>query len=240
MVELYFAAEQGDIVRVKQLVNDNVDVNLKYKGSTPLFAAATHNHLEIVNYLLDHKADVNILDNDGYSVLYKTIKECCNDDIARALVNAGADINFIYYSTLLYIAAWNGLVGIIKILIENGADVNQKMKNNGQTALHAAIKIDQVDAMVTLIGLGADIDMVDNMGYSSLHHAVIAYELYNLGAFSNFKLLKTLLTYNPDNTIRDRNGKLAINHVINKNEVRFLLEQYSPLPNTKEPDVEDV
>ncbi len=58
---LHEAAANGEIERVKLLISEGADVNVKCNdGQTPLHYAARRGHKEIVEVLLAHGADVNI------------------------------------------------------------------------------------------------------------------------------------------------------------------------------------
>ena len=51
------AARKGDAAAVKQLLDEGVDVNTKFRyNATALFYAADHGHVEVVKVLLDHGA----------------------------------------------------------------------------------------------------------------------------------------------------------------------------------------
>jgi ankyrin repeat protein len=62
---LIIATESGSFSCVKCLVENGLDVNYRIDGKgetagrTPLFCASVKNHPEIVEYLIEHGADVN-------------------------------------------------------------------------------------------------------------------------------------------------------------------------------------
>jgi hypothetical protein len=57
------AARKGDAAVVKQLLDEGVDVNTKFRyGVTALTYAADHGNLDVVKVLLDRGADVNVKD----------------------------------------------------------------------------------------------------------------------------------------------------------------------------------
>ena len=65
-VDIWTAAEQGDIKAVKQHLDAGTDVNAKDKyGRTPLDEAARKGHKEIAKLLIAEGADVNAMDDDG-------------------------------------------------------------------------------------------------------------------------------------------------------------------------------
>jgi ankyrin repeat protein len=60
------AARGGDIEAVKHHLAAGVDVNVIYKGQTPLHYAAAYGHKEIIELLIAKGADVNAKISDGF------------------------------------------------------------------------------------------------------------------------------------------------------------------------------
>ncbi|PIA16311.1 ankyrin, partial [Coemansia reversa NRRL 1564] len=88
---IWTAASEGDFSRVQQLVEeDKSAVNAKDEnGYTPLHAAASWKHIEILQYLIRNGGDVNIVDSDGDTPLH-----ICEDrECAALLLSQGADPN---------------------------------------------------------------------------------------------------------------------------------------------------
>ena len=92
--QLHFAANEGDLPRVKRLIDAGYDVNafddsLRY---TALHHAAKGEFLEVAQYLLAQGADVNAhdLDTIGETPL-GAVAQSCSVDMARLLLDAGAD-----------------------------------------------------------------------------------------------------------------------------------------------------
>ncbi|KAJ2615063.1 hypothetical protein H4S08_001420 [Coemansia sp. RSA 1365] len=86
---IWTAASEGDFSRVQQLVEeDKSAVNAKDEnGYTPLHAAASWKHIEILQYLIRNGGDVNIVDSDGDTPLH-----ICEDrECAALLLAQGAD-----------------------------------------------------------------------------------------------------------------------------------------------------
>jgi ankyrin repeat protein len=63
----------------------------KYKGWTPLHVAAEKNHADVVSWLLEAKADVNLKNLKGRTALHVACRNA-HEGVLRALVHAGADI----------------------------------------------------------------------------------------------------------------------------------------------------
>lgn len=64
----------------------------------------------------------------------------------------------------------DNITAIIKLLIDNGADINQK-DNNGNTALHYAVKSNDIKAAELLLNFGADLHLQNNSGLTALNYA---------------------------------------------------------------------
>lgn len=90
----------------------------------------------------------------------------------KILLNAGADPNLTSYSlgvsniTPLMIAAQQGPLEIVQILVSNGALINTQTTgvNSGNTALMAAIKNRRLDIVTFLMSHGADPNLATTSG----------------------------------------------------------------------------
>ncbi|TVU00349.1 hypothetical protein EJB05_54244 [Eragrostis curvula] len=125
---LHEAAEHGYDEAVRLLLSKGVDVDpLNYKG-TPLHLAANKDQEQVVKVLLEHGANVpqhgcqSRLHTAHDSVL-RSFLEMCK---ATGSGQAGADVNFKTSRgpTALLMAVDEGLIDIVKFLIEAGADPN--------------------------------------------------------------------------------------------------------------------
>jgi ankyrin repeat protein len=134
-VDIWTAANKGNIEAVKQHLDAGADVNAKNNKIvkyTPLHAAAGGGRMEVAELLIAKGADVNAKGHEGWTPLHEVrVKE-----IAELLIAKGADVNAKNSdgSTPLQIAALRGFKEIAELLIVAGADVNAQM-NNGNTPL---------------------------------------------------------------------------------------------------------
>ena len=90
---LHFAAEDGDITRVRQLLADGRSPNVFDEISkTPLHYAAENGHIEIMRMLLEAGADVNANEEAriGNTPL-RDVADECSLAVATFLVDSGAD-----------------------------------------------------------------------------------------------------------------------------------------------------
>ena len=92
---IWVAASDGDLSRVKQLLVEGVDVNAQDdSGYSPLHAAVSYDHLDLVRFLLSEGASLKLPDQDGDLPIHL----CESPAMFDLLVEAGADpmaVNFI-------------------------------------------------------------------------------------------------------------------------------------------------
>ena len=154
MVQLL--ASKGADVNARAIVRNferHITVEQRYKnthtgGLTPLLYAVRENCKACVDVLLKHKADIVLPDPDGIAPLTLAMMNG-NWDIAKRLVEAGADVNQwdIYGQSPLHVAIENAYVNraaacaiwaptsaneidgkaLVRLLVERGADPNQQM-----------------------------------------------------------------------------------------------------------------
>lgn len=124
---IHVAALHGNLYAVSELLKRGtpVDVVEKSHGNTALMLAVDGEHLNIVDYLITHGADVNFRNRKKQTPLFLA---CCksNAEIARRLIRAGANIASPAgkcNSTPLHAAAHADCVPIVQRLIVEGADV---------------------------------------------------------------------------------------------------------------------
>jgi ankyrin repeat protein len=107
------------------LVYYGADVNAKdEQGRTPLFLACGKNNLNIMKFLINRGADINV------EIMGKTLLfwACAygNFNIVKLLIARGVNIKDEEKSTLLHNACESGYSDIVTLLIDNGIDVNIK------------------------------------------------------------------------------------------------------------------
>ena len=87
--------------------------------------AVSNRHGDIVEYLHQAGADVNIKDSDGNTPLMVAARQGCGDEV-KYLHEAGADINIrnIYGNTAVMYAAQYRHGDIVRYLHQAGADIN--------------------------------------------------------------------------------------------------------------------
>lgn len=104
---LHVAAQEGDLAKVEELLNQGYPINAFDELSmTPLHCAAIEGHTAVVRYLIEAGADVNLHEEEkiGDTVLAE-IAQTCSLEMAMILVEAGADPT---------IPGWMGLTALDK------------------------------------------------------------------------------------------------------------------------------
>jgi ankyrin repeat protein len=127
MLELPEAAAVGNLTRVRELIENNCAKadSFSADGFAVVEIAAFLCHLEIVQYLEAHGADINAAatNGSGYNALTAAVTSG-HLAVVQWLLEHGANANYRYsagYSPLLTAAA-NGRLDIAKLLLAHGAD----------------------------------------------------------------------------------------------------------------------
>lgn len=83
-LNIWVAASDGQLDEVKKFIEtDGLSPNAKDEnGYTPVHAAASYGHMDLLRYLIDKGGDINVTDEDGDTALH-TVEEL---DVAKKLV----------------------------------------------------------------------------------------------------------------------------------------------------------
>lgn len=132
-VPLIQAVVSGDIARVRALLREGANVNVTdYDGDTPLMCACERGRIGITRLLLTQRADINAISKSGDTALHKAAfygKIGC----VKLLLKYGAKVNEptpTDGATPLMLAAREGWLHIVSLLIEGGADILIKDTSN--------------------------------------------------------------------------------------------------------------
>ena len=109
---------------------------IKRAGETPLtLALLSYEHKEMMELLLTHGADVNVMLSGGTTPLSRAIDRDLPYDVELLLAN-GADPNAKVYNwaTPVHFAVWHGRTKLLELLLNYGADPNAKDRG-GRTPL---------------------------------------------------------------------------------------------------------
>lgn len=176
-------ASMDSVQEVAKLVESGLDVNAqstKYRKSTLLQVSAEYNSLEVVKYLLNNKAALD-LENEGQLTAFDIAVRKKNFEIANLLLESGADINHygIFHRTPLLFATIYPDIETIRYLISKGADMYSS-QHDGATGLHVYMSNIDREADGQKYGYdstilkayrdgGFDPNQKDTSGYSFVH-----------------------------------------------------------------------
>ncbi len=162
------AVKQGNLQKVKQMVEAGQDIEAKDTGSlgqTALGWAAFIGYEDIVDYLVEKGANLEATDTgDVYNVLKsavlgKNVKVV--EKLHKLLLQRGIKVDFNDQTveddneTLIMVAASNNRIEIVKYLLAQGADVNLVSKVKDQSALSSACDRGHKEMQELLIKNGA-------------------------------------------------------------------------------------
>lgn len=152
---LFQLVSRADLEGMKRALVSGAYINAQNQyGSTALAEAIFQGNKDIVELLINARAQVNVKDNTGMTPLMNAVIVGA-EDLVRKLLAAGADINAVNSNgtSALSFAARLGLYDIVRILIEAEADINHKDNNDETPIVHAA-RENQMDivAMLALVG----------------------------------------------------------------------------------------
>ena len=171
-MDLRTACEWGNVVRVRQLIQDGQDVNStihdRLGTTTPLICAAEQGYVDVVHELIGAGADVNAKGNITQTALHWASYNG-HSSVVTSLIAAGANLNEqdVDGMTPLMVAAGRGHAQVELELIRGGADVNAK-DNSKRTALHMASWWDHSSVVTMLIQAGANVNDQDMLGMTPL------------------------------------------------------------------------
>jgi len=244
---LELAVEEEQIDIVKLLIINGADTNAQDKyGSTPLMTANKKEKIDLVKLLIQNGADVNAKNKDAKTILFLALKTL-NKDLIELLIQNGADVNTPIgdgYTILMLVVLGSSKEGLkkitkeksdldsevikekmallssvkfLKMLIQNGADVNTQDKN-GFTALMLAVAIGHSNMVEFLIHNGAKVNTQYKYGATALINAI---------GHKHADIVKILIKNGADVNAQDEHGLTALMYVVMKSHasmVEFLIK----------------
>ncbi|KAJ5348690.1 uncharacterized protein N7506_001943 [Penicillium brevicompactum] len=149
-------------------------------GFTPFHYAVIKNHVEVANTFLD----VLRLDNRSDETLCWELDDLLiialryqHDDMVYLLAysNFGPNSKSLHNETALYVASQIGREDYVKLLLENGSevDVNTPETPHAWTPLFIACVEGHILVVEILLEFGAKQDLVDHLGWTAKEHAAL-------------------------------------------------------------------
>lgn len=127
---------------------------------TPLFYAASHSNVELVQELLDRGAQVEFdVRQAGLRTAIQMAAEAGQPEVAKLLLPTVSDIDFSSWQSpsALYLAALSGSYETFRILVDYGASVH-RLNFDGFSPLHVA---NDPDIVRLLLKMGVPVDILN-------------------------------------------------------------------------------
>ena len=167
-VPLYYAARLGFQDLAEHLIAKYPEhVNARGgREMTPMHAAASGGHANILWLLQEHGGDVGCRNIYGETPLHGA-SWSGKVGAGRCLLDLGADINARNEDdwTPLFHAVFHGHTEFARILLKSGAVIDARSVF-GSTVLHAAVRGGEVQAVQLLLEHGADVNARDSRGWT--------------------------------------------------------------------------
>ncbi len=170
LTPLVYATRANDLDTVRVLVEAGADINQATGyGWSPLLVAAQNRYYTLAAYLLDHGASPNLPNKGGWTPLYLATDN-------RNIENGDYPVRKADMDHLAF----------IRLLLDNGADVNARVKDstetrtvftnqwldeNGATPFLRAAQSGDLELMKLLLARGADPKIATALGVTALHVA---------------------------------------------------------------------
>ena len=198
---------------VHSLIEHSADIHATSKGFTPLHIAALTAQEQLVHILLSNGAEAS-----GVSVItayYGLTSQTVDDLLTHGASVSATDSR--WNKTALTWTAEIGSPSTLKVLLSHGANVHHQDKQ-GSSALHYAGANARNESIKLLLDAGADPNLLDLGGCTTLIRLARAGRFYLAGRWWNpsaddrEKAATLLLNAGCDPSVRDMHGNLAIHY----------------------------
>nr|XP_043613865.1 ankyrin repeat-containing protein ITN1-like isoform X2 [Erigeron canadensis] len=198
--ELHLAAQRGDVMAVKRIVDEineqmlrtmkgadfdaevaeiraSVVNEMNELGETALFTAAERGYIEVVKELLPYttKEGLSMNNRSGFDPLHIAAREG-HREIVKILLDHDPELSKTVgqsNSTPLTTAAVRGHSSVVDELLSRDSSLVDVTRSNGKNALHLAARQGHVDIVSTLLNIDPQLARrTDKKGQTALHMAV--------------------------------------------------------------------
>lgn len=164
-------------MKVDILLRWDADVHIAAKdGRQPLHVAAENGCVNCVSMLLDRGASTRRIDLSGYTPLHHVAyaRDGCTE-VATMLLSHDVEVDAesVDEFTPLQLAVECGKYELALKLLEHGADIKHRGRDNGRSVIMTAVICDRPRILRVLIGKGARMDLPDSDERNVLHFAAL-------------------------------------------------------------------
>jgi ankyrin repeat protein len=217
-IPLYYAALCGFLDLVRHLIVKHPQHVDAHGGHyvTPLVAALAGEHFQVAQILLENGAEMDV--RGGFErtpLIDALVKERL--ELARWLLSRGADPNVRETKgwTALHFAAWEGRVGVVRVLLHHdGVDPNVQEKNRW-TALHFTASNSHVEIVRILLRHDhINPNVEDSGGWTPLHFA---------SSEGHVEVVRMLLRHDrTDANVQEEGGQTALHLAASRGRVEVV------------------
>ena len=168
---LTICSGNGNFNKLTSLIKHGAD---RTELGMPLLTATTTNNTTMVHKLLELGANVNSSQPENRDITPLIVASQCGENhLIKLFIDAGANIEQTndVGTTPLMIAVQYGQIGSTKLLLERGANVNYIKRKDHTSALTIAAGFGHPTIVKMLIAAGANLDLADDEGWTSLFMA---------------------------------------------------------------------
>ncbi|TDZ31125.1 Ankyrin-2 [Colletotrichum spinosum] len=172
---------------------------------TALYGAAWNGHIDIAKLLIDRGSNIHLQSQKKWTAFLAAYD---NAELVKLLLEKGADINSVCSSgTIVHLASRNSHVKTLKVLLEHNPKPDLEIEQpDGLTALCVACQEGEVEIAKLLLVAGANKNHQTSGGDYPLKLCVVA-------GFD--RVVRTLLSFQPDLTICDQGGNTILHQILN-------------------------
>ncbi len=218
---LYKCVKYDNYNAVKLLLEYGANVNTPSKPNykptiTPLMLSLKKYSYNIAKLIMSYNPDINFIDETGRTALYMACNKNSPDTV-KLLLERGADVTVNAknkdHIPMMSVVYDDKTIGIAKLLIKYGADVNAFDGIN--SVLYNAVWYQSVEIVKLLLSNGADPNMKQNVSCTILELACYK---------GNIEILRLLIRYNA----KAKNAHLFNWARITEN-TKLILEEYTKM-----------
>ncbi|MEM8862059.1 MAG: ankyrin repeat domain-containing protein [Chloroflexota bacterium] len=169
------ATRKDDVVKIIDLLAAGADVNAldNRVGFNPIMIATVRGNTETFSILLESGADINQIDKRKNTLLHHAAYENATE-IGNMLLSEGIiDLESRrqqYGFTPLLVAAFEGNVEMVELLLENGSEI-EAVDDWGDTSVNVSAWNGKLEVVEKLVQLGAISNVENSNGNTALDHA---------------------------------------------------------------------
>nr|XP_013805316.1 PREDICTED: ankyrin repeat and SOCS box protein 3 isoform X2 [Apteryx mantelli mantelli] len=167
------AAREGNVKMLRKLIKQGYSIDVPdNRGWMPIHEAAVCNSSECLKLLIRAAPSDNYIKSEtfeGMCALHLSASHGCVESVS-ILLEAGADPNEVTTeaTTPLFLAVENGHLGIVKLLLQHGANINGHHSWSGWNSLHQASFQGYTEIIKILLEQGANKECEDDFGITPL------------------------------------------------------------------------